>query len=117
MKLAKDGMQAARIGLVLRDQYGIPLVRAVTKKTVSQILAGNSLAPQIPDDLFNLLRKAVRLRAHMKKNKRDAHSKHGLELLESKIRRVIKYYISTSRLPEDWAYDPERAKLIVEKGG
>jgi small subunit ribosomal protein S15 len=116
VKLAKDGMQAAQIGMVLRDQYGIPLVRAVTKKTISQILASNQLAPKIPDDLFNLLRKAVKLHAHMGLNKRDAHSKHGLELLESKIRRLVKYYTGTSRLPTDWTYNAEQAKLIVEKG-
>jgi len=116
VKLAKDGMQAAQLGMVLRDQYGIPLVRAVTKKTISQILASNQLAPKIPDDLFNLLKKAVRLHAHMGLNKRDAHSKRGLELLESKIRRLVKYYTGTGRLPAGWAYNAEQAKLIVEKG-
>jgi small subunit ribosomal protein S15 len=116
VKLAKDGMQAAQIGLILRDQYGIPLVRAVTKKTVGQILASNQLAPKIPDDLFNLLRKVVKLHAHMVLNKRDAHSKRGLELLESKIRRLVKYYTGTGRLPTDWTYNADQAKLIVEKG-
>ena len=116
VKLAKDGMQAAQIGLILRDQYGIPLVRAVTKKTVGHILASNQLAPKIPDDLFNLLRKVVKLHAHMVLNKRDAHSKRGLELLESKIRRLVKYYTGTGRLPTDWTYNADQAKLIVEKG-
>lgn len=116
VKLAKDGLQAARIGLVLRDQYGIPSVRAVTKKKLAKILADNELLPKIPQDLFNLLRKAVRLRAHLEANKRDRHSKRGLELLESKIRRLVKYYVSTGKLPEGWKYDAEQAKLIVEKG-
>jgi len=116
VKLAKDGMQAAQIGMALRDQYGIPLVRAVTKKTIGQILASNQLAPGIPDDLFNLLKKAVKLHAHMGLNKRDAHSKRGLELLESKIRRLVKYYTGTGRLPAGWTYNAEQAKLIVEKG-
>jgi len=116
VKLAKDGLQCAQIGLVLRDQYGIPLVRAVAKKTIGQILTENQLNPGIPDDLFNMLKKAVRLHAHMLTNKRDAHGKHGMELLESKIRRIVKYYKNTGKLPEDWKYDPETAKLIVEKG-
>lgn len=116
VKLARDGLQAAQIGLVLRDQYGIPLVRAVTKKTISQILSSNQLAPAIPDDLLNLLKKAVKLHAHLVANKRDMHSKRGLELLESKIRRLVKYYTGTERLPADWAYNAERAKLIVERG-
>ncbi len=116
VKLAKEGMQAAQVGMVLRDQYGIPLVRAVTKKAIGQIMSENQLGPGIPDDLFNLLRKVVRLHAHMLINKRDAHGRHGMELLESKIRRLVKYYKNVGRLPEDWRYDPETAKLIVEKG-
>jgi small subunit ribosomal protein S15 len=116
VKLSKDGLQSAQIGLALRDQYGIPLVRAVTKKTIGQILVENQLGPKIPEDLFNLLRKAVRLHAHLLLNKRDAHGKRGLELMESRIRRLVKYYIVTERLPAGWAYDPETAKLIVEKG-
>ena len=116
VKLSKDGLQSAQIGLVLRDQYGIPLVRAVTKKTIGQILVENQLGSKIPEDLFNLLKKAVRLHAHLLLNKRDAHGKRGLELMESKIRRLIKYYIVTEKLPADWAYNAETAKLIVEKG-
>ena len=116
VKLAKDGLQPAQIGLVLRDQYGIPSVRALAKKSLTKILGDNKLLPKIPQDLFNLLVKAVRLRAHLDKNKRDVHSRRGLELLESKIRRLVKYYVGSGKLPEDWRYDPESAKLIVEKG-
>jgi small subunit ribosomal protein S15 len=116
VKLAKDGLQPALIGLVLRDQYGIPSVKAAAKKTVTQILADNKLLPSIPQDLFNLLRRAVRLRAHLERNKHDAHSIRGLELLESMVRRLVKYYRGTGKLPADWEYDAERAKLIVEKG-
>ena len=117
MKLAKDGHQSAMIGLLLRDQYGIPMVRAVTGKTILQILEKNQVASEIPEDLFNLLKKSVKLHAHMQRHKSDAHSKHGLELLESKIRRLIKYYIVTQKLPEDWRYNAEQTKLIIEKGG
>ena len=116
VKIAKDGYQTAKVGLILRDQYGIPSVKAVTGNTILRILEENELKPTLPEDLFNLLRKAVNLRDHLAKNKRDAHSKRGLELLESKIRRLVKYYVRTKGLPADWKYDPEQAKLIVEKG-
>ena len=115
-KLGKDGLQSAKIGLVLRDQYGIPNVRATTGKSIMQIMQENSIAPKLPEDLFNLLKKAVNLRNHALKNKRDAYSRHGLELMESKIRRLVKYYARIGRLPPEWKYDPEQAKLIVEKG-
>jgi len=117
VKLAHDKMQSAQIGLALRDQYGIPSVRNATEKKVSQILAENKLAPKIPEDLFNLLKSAVKLHGHMEKNRKDFHSKHGLELLESKIRRLVKYYVREEKLSEGWKYDAERAKLIVQTGG
>jgi len=116
VKLAKDGLQPAQVGLVLRDQYGIPSVKAVARKSLVRILAENNLVGAIPQDVFNLLKKAVRLHSHLEKNKRDNTSKRGLELLESKIRRLVKYYHSTGKLPEEWEYNAERAKLIVEKG-
>jgi len=116
LKLAKDGLQTAQIGAVLRDQYGIPSVVTSTGKHIGMVLQENKLTPEIPEDLLNLLKKAVNLHNHLNKNTRDAHSKRGLELLESKIRRVAKYYVAVTRLPESWRYDAEQAKLIVEKG-
>jgi small subunit ribosomal protein S15 len=56
----------------------------------------------------------VVLRDHLAKNKKDHTSKHGLELLESKIRRLVKYYVRKGRLAEGFKYEPERAKLLIE---
>jgi len=114
IKLSKDGLQTAEIGRTLRDQYGIPSVKSVAKKTVSQIIEENNMKKEIPEDLLNLLKRAVVLRDHLEKNKKDYTSKHGLQRLESKIRRLIKYYVKTKRLPPDFVYVPERAKLLVE---
>lgn len=114
IKLSKDDLQSAEIGRILRDQYGIPSVRNVTGKTVTSILKENNLLPKIPEDLLNLLKKAVNLRDHLEKNKKDFTSKRGLELLESKIRRLAKYYVKTKKLPAGWKYEPERAKLLVQ---
>ncbi len=114
LKLRKDGLRSSDIGRILRDQYGIPSVKSITGKTITKILEENNLLPEIPEDLLNLLKKAVNLRDHLAKNKKDYTSKHGLELLESKIRRLIKYYIKTKKLPKDFKYEPERAKLLVE---
>ncbi len=116
VKFSKEGLQSARIGLILRDQYGIPSVKDITGKSITQIMAENNVAPKMPEDIFNLLKRAVNLRKHMEKNKKDYHSKRGLEQIESKIRRLAKYYIRTGKLNEGWKYDPERAKLIVETG-
>jgi small subunit ribosomal protein S15 len=40
-------------------------------------------------------------------------SKRGMQLIESKIRRLAKYYKREGKLPEDWAYNLEQAKLLV----
>ncbi len=114
LKLARQGLQSAQIGMVLRDQYGVPLSKIFTKKKVSQVLKENNLYPKLPEDMMNLLKKAVNLRLHLEKNKRDYTSYRGLELTESKIRRLGKYYKKIKTLPADWKYDAERARLLVK---
>lgn len=115
INLAKEGRSSSGIGLILRDQFGIPLVKNVTNKTIAQIMKENKIYPEYPEDIFNLIKKAVNLRDHLEKNKKDYTSKKGLELLESKIRRLGKYYVRKKVLPEDWKYLPEKAKLLVQK--
>jgi small subunit ribosomal protein S15 len=117
VKLAKEGYSSAMIGLILRDQYGIPSVRDVTGKKITKILEEHGLAPKIPEDLFNLLKRAVNLRKHLEVHRKDKHSRRGLELIESKIRRLAEYYIRKGKLPKDWKYDPEKAKIWVQTGG
>jgi small subunit ribosomal protein S15 len=115
LKLAKEENSTSKIGLILRDQFGISSVKLITGKTISQIMKDNKLYPEYPEDLFNLLKQAVTLREHLMKNKKDYTSKRGLGLLESKIRRLGKYYVKKGVLPEQWKYDPEQAKLLVQK--
>ncbi len=112
VKLAKEGYGPEMIGLILRDQYGIPDIRIYDER-ITSILKKNNLLPEIPSDLFSLLKRAVNLRKHLEKNKKDSTSKRGLELIESKIRRLVKYYRRVGKLPENWKYNPEKAKLLV----
>jgi small subunit ribosomal protein S15 len=86
----------------------------VTGKTITKILEENQLLSELPEELLNMIKNAVSLGDHMKKNRKDYTSKHGLFLLESKIRRLIKYYKKAKKLPMDFTYEPERAKLLVE---
>ncbi len=114
VKLAKDGKSSSEIGSLLRDQYGIPSVRMVSEKKINQIMKENDVASELPEDMFNLLKNSVKLMAHLDSNKHDRYSKRGLELTESKIRRLAKYYKSRDVLPGEWKYDPEKAKLLVK---
>ena len=113
--LAKQKHTSAMIGTILRDSYGVPDSTLVSHKPISKIMRDNNLHPEFPEDLMFLLRKAVQLRKHMTTSKKDKHSQRGLQNLESKIRRLSKYYVRTSKLPKTWRYDPEQARLIVEK--
>jgi len=115
VKMAKERKSSATIGAILRDQYGIPDVKILTGKTMTQILRENKLYPEIPEDLMNLFRKSVTLRDHLSRNKSDMHSKKGLENLESKIRRLVKYYMREGKLPSGFRYDIEKVKLIIQK--
>jgi small subunit ribosomal protein S15 len=113
--LAKERYSSAVIGTILRDQYAIPNVKIVTGKSIAKIMKEKKLYPDLPEDMLNLLRKAVLLRQHLQRQRADHHSGKGLQNLESKIRRLGKYYSRNGIMPKDWKYDPEKAKLIVQK--
>jgi small subunit ribosomal protein S15 len=115
VKLNKEGVQSARIGTLLRDIHAVPSVRQATGKSVSQILTENQLVPAIPEDMQNLMRRAVNLRTkHLNVHRKDHHNARGLQLIESRIRRLALYYKRQGRLPPEWKYDPEQAQLLVE---
>ncbi|HDH40813.1 MAG TPA: 30S ribosomal protein S15 [Candidatus Altiarchaeales archaeon] len=113
VKLAKDGNSQSKIGIILRDQYGIPSVKDLTGKKIGYFLRKNKLESDLPEDIQNLIRKAVNLRKHLEKHKKDKHNRRGLQLIESKIRRLAKYYKREGRLPGDWRYEPEKARLMI----
>ena len=104
IKLGKEGQSASRIGTILRDQYSIPLVKPITGKTITQTLMQAELAPSIPEDLGNLLKKAARLTMHFEKNRKDLHNKRSLQIVEAKIHKLSKYYKQKSVLPKNWKY-------------
>lgn len=113
VELARKGYGPSMIGIILRDQYGIPLVKPILGKKITKVLEEHGLAPEIPEDLMMLIRKAVNLRRHLEEHPKDLHAKKGLLDLESKIRRLVKYYKRVGKLPKDWEYSPEKVKLLV----
>lgn len=114
VKLNKQGHNGTTIGRILRDQYGIPLVRTITNKSISDILVENGQKIIYPDDILALIRKAVRMSKHLAANKKDALNTTKLIHIESKIKRLAKYYIEKGRLVHDWKYNRETAALIVK---
>jgi len=114
VKLAKQEKSSSEIGLILRDSYGIPSVKTLLGKKVQQVLKEKKLTNELPEDLLHLIKRHVFLMKHMKENKHDMVGKRGLQLTESKIKRLVKYYKVKNILANDWMYDKTRAKMYIE---
>ena len=114
IKYVKAGKNSSEIGMVLRDTYGIHNVKILTGKSVTAIIDENKLSKKLPEDLMNLIKRMIAVRMHMEKNKHDMTAKRGLQLTDSKIRRLVKYYKSTEKLNPDWKLDTERLKMYLE---
>jgi small subunit ribosomal protein S15 len=114
VKLAKEGKSSSQIGIVLRDTYGVPDDKLIAKKSILQILKEKKLTSQIPEDLLALIKRDIALIKHVTANHKDESAKRGVTLTESKIRRLIKHYKATGKLPTGWKYDPKRAGMYTE---
>jgi small subunit ribosomal protein S15 len=114
VQLAKGGMGQALVGQTLRDSYAIPLSRAITGKRLGVLLSENGVKPEIPDDLQALLKRVVHLQHHLQAHPKDLANRRGLNLMESRIRRLARYYRRRRRLPETWRYSAAGAALQVE---
>ena len=115
LKTYGQNVSTSQVGITLRDKYGVPDIGQVTGKKVSEILRDNGTGPKLPEDLTNLIKKAIGLHKHMVENHKDLHNKRALQLTESKIRRLVKYYHSTGVLPMDWVYTPDTAEILISR--
>jgi small subunit ribosomal protein S15 len=115
IEMKHEGASCSRIGLALRDRYGVPSVKLVTGKRIEEILAEKGMRAQIPEDLRNLIEKALRLRKHVNSNKNDIHNRRQLQLTEAKVRRLVKYYVKSGRLPKGWSYKAETAEILLSR--
>eukprot|EP00172_Hildenbrandia_rubra_P003396 Plantae.Rhodophyta-Hildenbrandia_rubra.ctg5411.p1 GENE.Plantae.Rhodophyta-Hildenbrandia_rubra.ctg5411~~Plantae.Rhodophyta-Hildenbrandia_rubra.ctg5411.p1 ORF type:complete len:148 (+),score=24.81 Plantae.Rhodophyta-Hildenbrandia_rubra.ctg5411:427-870(+) len=103
-KLAKKGMTPSQIGVYLRDSQGVTQVKSVTGNKILRILKARGLAPEIPEDLYMLIKKAVNVRKHLERSRKDKDAKFRLILIESRIHRLSRYYKTTKQIPANWKY-------------
>ena len=111
VKYGKDDLSASQIGVKLRDQHSIPLVKPIIKKTISEVLEENDLKTDLPEDLDNIVKKAIGLQKHLKSNKGDNRNVRSLELIEAKVHRLSVYYKKIGRIPKNWKYKSIIAQL------
>lgn len=64
----------------------------MTGSKVLRILRKHGLAPEIPEDLYHLIKKAVSMRKHLEQFRKDRDGKFRLILVESRIHRLARYY-------------------------
>merc|ERR1711998_553821 len=112
-KLAKKGLTPSQIGVFLRDSQGVAKVESITGTKVLRILKANGFAPEIPEDLYMLIKKAVQVRKHLERNRKDKDAKFRLILVEARIHRVSRYYKEAMKLPANWKYESATAAALV----
>ena len=130
--LYNQGRSTSEIGITLRDSHGVPSVVVRTGKKITKILKERGVVPgsagtgtgsvsgsgtgsgsELPEDLQNLMRKALKIRRHLEENRKDLHNKRALQLVESKIRRLTKYYTRKKVMPAEWRYKPGAAEFVM----
>lgn len=111
-KLGKKGMTPSQIGIILRDSHGVAQVRFVNGNKVLRIMKAVGLKPDIPEDLYFLIKKAVSIRKHLERNRKDIDSKFRLILIESRIHRLARYYKIKAVLPPNWKYESSTASAL-----
>lgn len=110
-KYAKDGLTPSQIGTKLRDQHAIPLSRPIIGRDLCEVLGEHDLLADLPEDLNNIVKKAVGLQRHLKVHNGDRRNVRSLELIEAKVHRLSTYYKRIGRIPQKWKYKSVIAQL------
>merc|ERR1712173_531103 len=79
-KLAKKGLSPSQIGVILRDSHGVAQVRFITGNKILRIMKKKGRGTTIPEDLYCLIKKAVNIRKHLEKSRKDKDAKYRLIL-------------------------------------
>jgi len=88
-ELAKTTDQPAKIGTILRDQYGIPTTKLYGKKLVQYL---KELKIKSKTELDNAQTKLEKIKTHLEKNITDKKSKHKLQKAQTRVQVLKKYF-------------------------
>lgn len=79
----------SQIGMVLRDQYGIPSPRIFGKK-LNDYLKEEGI--EVNEDLENAEKKVDKMKEHLKNNITDRKAKHKLQKAQSRLNVLRNYF-------------------------
>jgi small subunit ribosomal protein S15 len=79
----------SQIGIILRDQYGIPTTKVFGKKLKAYL---TELGIDRNEDLENASKKVDKIKEHLKNNITDKHAKHKLQHVQSRLNITKKYF-------------------------
>lgn len=79
---------SSQIGLVLRDQYGVPTTKVYGKKLGEYL---RELGIKKDENLENAEKKLKRIDEHFKKNITDKKAKHKLQKAQGQVNILTKY--------------------------
>lgn len=118
VELAEEGHGPSVIGAKLRDEgvRGVPVpnVKLATGQKVTEILEEHDANAELPEDLRNLLERAIRLHEHIQEHPQDSQNKRSLQNTESKVRRLVEYYRGDV-IPADFRYSITEAERLLEE--
>lgn len=80
---------ASQIGMILRDQYGIPTTKVYGKKLNAYL---KELGIDKKEDLENATKKVEKIKEHLKNNVTDKKTKHKLQKAQARLNILKKYY-------------------------
>lgn len=102
LQLARKGYKPSEIGRILRDDYGVGRVNAITGCSILRILKKNDCKPAIPEDLEALVVKCTSIKNHLNSFPNDKRAKFNLINIESTMHRVLKYYKRYGVMEPKW---------------
>lgn len=79
----------SKIGIILRDQYGIPSVKIYGKKMQDYL---KELGIEVNEDLENAEKKVEKLKEHTKNNITDKKAKHKMQRAQARLNIIRRYF-------------------------
>lgn len=107
---AKRGIAPSVIGKALRDCYGVGNAEDIFGVSLLKFLKNNNAAPSMPEDLTALMTRASEIRLHLQIHKKDNDAKYRLNLINSRLHRLLRYHKEKGNVPK--SFKPKKNYIL-----